>query len=212
MRRTRAESPRSEGHSPSEALARGVALRAGAFAAIDFETATRSRASACSVGVAIVREGRVEAVETWLIRPPGNEYEAMNVHIHGIAPELTSDRPSFIEVWPEVLARLGSLPVVAHNAPFDLSVIRACLAAAGAGPISLRSVCTCMLARRAWPGWPSYRLNVVADACGISFEHHRAGEDAAAAAKLGVAVCGATGEPSILGAAGALGVRVAGTV
>jgi len=191
---------------PAEALARGVKLNAGDFAAIDFETATRSRASACAVGVASVTRGRVTEVKRWLVRPPGNEYESINISIHGITPKMTAGCADFSEVWPEVFAALGEVPVVAHYAAFDIGVLRASLAATSRTFPTLTYLCTCVLSRHAWPGWLSYRLDDVAHACGVEFQHHEAGDDASTAAQLGVAFCGATNRPSILEASRELGV------
>jgi DNA polymerase-3 subunit epsilon len=39
------------------------------FTAIDFETANSSSASACAVGLARVRDGRVVETAGWLIKP-----------------------------------------------------------------------------------------------------------------------------------------------
>ncbi len=48
------------------------------WVAIDFETATREANSACALGLAVVRDGRIERAESWLIQPPFNEYEYRN--------------------------------------------------------------------------------------------------------------------------------------
>jgi DNA polymerase-3 subunit epsilon len=191
---------------PADALAVGEKLGAGDFVAIDFETATRSRASACAVGLAFVTSGQISDVRRWLIRPPGNEYEGINISIHGITPKMTADSPEFIEIWPAVLQLLGGQPVVAHYAAFDMGVLRAALASAGQRWPTLTYLCTCVLSRNAWPGRLSYRLDDVAHACGIEFQHHEAGADASAAAQLGVAICGATGRASLVDASLELGV------
>lgn len=38
------------------------------FVAIDFETATGSRASICEAGICVVREGKVVEKKSWLVR------------------------------------------------------------------------------------------------------------------------------------------------
>jgi DNA polymerase-3 subunit epsilon len=194
------------GVEPRAALAAGRSLGAGNFVAIDFETATRWRSSACSIGAAVVEQGSVVDTQRWLIRPPDNEYESINISIHGIAPRMTADSPGISVVWPEVLRMIDERPVVAHYAPFDIGVLKASLALDGATWPTLTYVCTRALARRAWPGWLSYRLDDVAHACGITFQHHEAGSDADAAASLGIAYCGATGRVSILDACTELGM------
>src|SRR5690242_15251651 len=59
------------------------------FTAIDFETANSSSASACAVGLARVRDGRVVATAGWLIQPPPghDRFFELNTRIHGIRQE-----------------------------------------------------------------------------------------------------------------------------
>jgi DNA polymerase-3 subunit epsilon len=191
----------------ADALGRGQHLGAGEFAAIDFETATGSRASACAVAVARVRNGRVTETDRWLIQPPGNEYDGFNISIHGIRPEQTADSPDMAEAWPEILHSIDGAPVVAHYAAFDMSVLRSSLAAHGATWPELSYYCTCTLARCAWPGKFSYRLIDLADECGIDFEHHDPGSDAGAAAQLAIACCGLESTQRLEEASAAIGVR-----
>ncbi len=186
--------------NPADDLAAGRALGADGFAAIDFETATGSRASACSVGAAIVRDGRVHEVRSWLIQPPGNEYTGFNIGVHGIRPHMTAASPTMAEVWPEVHAFVKGRPLVAHNASFDMSVLHSSLAASGRSTPDLLFVCTLMLSRVVWPGRLSYRLPDLADECGLVFQHHEAADDSAIAAELAVACCGAAGERELLDA------------
>lgn len=191
----------------ADALRRGQELGAGGFAAIDFETATGSRASACAVAVARVRDGRVIQTDRWLIQPPGNEYDGFNISIHGITPEQTADSANMAEVWPDVVRSIDGAPVVAHYAAFDMSVLRSSLVACGATWPELTYFCTCTLARCAWPGKISYRLIDLADECGIDFEHHDPGADAGAAAELAIACCGLEATQRLEEASAAIGVR-----
>ena len=140
-----------------DALKVGRELGAGGFAAIDFETATGSRASACAVAVAPVEHGQVTNVERWLIRPPGNKYDGFNISIHGITPSMTEVSPSMANVWPEVAAAVGDRSLVAHYAAFDMSVLRNALTADGSTWPNLTYFCTCALAKHVWPGKVSYQ-------------------------------------------------------
>ena len=197
-----------ESIGPAEALSWARSSEIGGFVAIDFETATRYRSSACAVGLAIVEAGQVTQVEQWLIRPPDNEYEGMNISIHGITPKMTKSSPSMAEVWPLVAEKIGRRLMVAHYAAFDLSVIRASLSAARLGWPDLSYVCTRALARATWPGQLSYRLPDVAHPCGINFQHHDAGDDAAAAAEIALACAGTVGAFTLIEAAEELRVGV----
>ncbi len=185
----------------------GRRLGAGGFVALDFETATSSRDSACAVAVAAVEGGQVTDIGRWLIRPPGNSYDGFNEAIHGITPDMTSDSQSMREVWPEVLAWVRGRPLVAHYAPFDLSVLRHSLATDRAEWPDLTYYCTCALARRAWPGRLSYRLPDLAAECFLSLDHHEPGADAAASGNLAVACCGQANAKSLEQACLALGMR-----
>jgi DNA polymerase III epsilon subunit-like protein len=126
------------------------------WVALDFETATASRASACALGLAHIADKRVIVLERVLIQPPGNEYDGFNVMIHGIGPEMTADSPTFAEIWPRICDRLAGKPVVAHNASFDFSVLRHSLDAAGVDYPELSYYCTRVFALRHWPDLPSY--------------------------------------------------------
>lgn len=205
--------PTARPHFPSprldlpDALNAGRVLGAEGFVAIDFETATSSRASACAVAVAMVEDGQVKDVQRWLIQPPGNEYDGFNVSIHGITPAMTKDSPTMAAVWPEVLAVVGDWPLVAHYAAFDMSVLRNALTADGSEWPNVTYFCTCTLAKRGWPGMLSYRLVDLADECGLMFQHHEPGADAATAAQLAIACCGLASKRQLDDASKALGVR-----
>ena len=54
------------------------------FAAIDFETANGKRTSVCSVGVVIVREGKITNKIYRLIRPCPNYYTQWTTAVHGL--------------------------------------------------------------------------------------------------------------------------------
>ena len=166
------------------------------WVALDFETATASRASACALGLAHIAGKRVVAVERVLIQPPCNEYDGFNVTIHGIEPEMTADSPTFAEIWPRIYDRLAGKPLVAHNASFDFSVLRHSLDEAGVDYPELSYYCTRVFALRHWPDLPSYALELVANRCGVEFGHHDPGEDARASAEIALRIaadCGATG-------------------
>ena len=167
-------------------------LRSARFAAIDFETATEQRASACAVAVTLVDGGQVTNTRRWLIRPPENDYSGFNIAIHGIRPEDTMHSPEFLEVWREVLEVIGDRPLVAHNASFDLSVLRQSLDHEGAEWPTLDVFCTLLLSRRIWPGLPSYSLPPLARFLGVPIvRHHDPVEDAIACAEIARRVCAA---------------------
>lgn len=166
------------------------------WAAIDFETATSSRSSACAVGVVIVDEGVEVSRRAWLIRPPGNRYDPFNTRVHGLGPGDTQRAAPFDDVWCEVVELIDGRALVAHNAAFDIGVVRGCCDSSGRSVPSLRYHCTVQLARRAWPTLGRWRLPVVADHLGVALDHHDALSDAAACAAVAracIASAGASG-------------------
>jgi DNA polymerase-3 subunit epsilon len=178
------------------------------WVAIDFETATRQANSACALGIAIVTDGRIERTESWLIQPPFNDYEYRNMLVHGITPEDTALAPDFAEAWWEIAPLLAGAPLLAHNAPFDIRVLRALVASHELAVPSYEYVCTVALARRAFPGLRRHTLDAMCDHCGIALVHHGAASDAAACASLALACADAVGAESIGQAVVKLGVSV----
>jgi DNA polymerase-3 subunit epsilon len=126
------------------------------WVAIDFETATSERASACALGVVAVAAGAMFEHRRWLIQPPENEYDPWNTAIHGIGAADTVDAPTFPQVWAEIETFIGGRSMVAHNAGFDLSVLRAECRVHGLSPRDTPYACTLVLGRRQWHGLPSY--------------------------------------------------------
>ncbi len=95
------------------------------FAAIDFETANFERCSVCSVGVVIVRGGEIVDSFYSLIQPEPNYYHWRCTQVHGLTCADTDDAPVFCEVWKQIEPMIEGLPLVAHNAPFDKSCLKA---------------------------------------------------------------------------------------
>ena len=157
------------------------------FTAIDFETATASRNSACSVALVEVKEGRIADSYYALIQPPEMQFSSFNIRIHGIHPEDVEDAPDFAGIWPELEKRLAGRIVVAHNAQFDMSELRASLGAAGLRPPAFSHCCTVSLARHAWPNLFNHKLDTVGNYLHIQFKHHNALDDARTCAAIPLA-------------------------
>lgn len=94
------------------------------FVAIDFETATRRYDSACSVGIVAVKDGIISDTYYTLLQPPDLKFDAETISIHGITPEMVKDAPSFLDIWPNIRHFFGPHLIVAHNARFDMLVLK----------------------------------------------------------------------------------------
>ena len=133
--------------------------------------------------------GKVVAERGWLIRPPANSYDDFNIWIHGIRPSDTEHSPGFDQVWPEVAALIGSRLLVAHNASFDMSVLRRSAAYWEYEPPPVAFLCTYRLSKSTWPNRWSYRLDDLAEVFGIPLDHHDYVSDARAAALIALYLC-----------------------
>jgi DNA polymerase-3 subunit epsilon len=156
------------------------------FTAIDFETANSNAASACAVGLVRVRAGKVVDRAQWLIRPPAGHdtFQPFNTKIHGITAEMVEDAP----FWPDQLGVLrefiGDDVAVAHNAGFDMGVIRSACAHTVTPTPKLRYLCSVQVSRKTYD-IPSHRLPLAAEAAGFGeFTHHEALADAEACAAI----------------------------
>ena len=155
------------------------------FVAIDFETANYFRGSPCAVGLVRVRNGEVEEKARWLMRPPEDHdhFEPMNIHIHGITPEMVEGEPRFAERRPDILTFAQGLPFVAHNASYDMGVLRAASGVSGLDFPEIRYACTLQVARAVYEDLFSFSLPFVAEKIGLDpAGHHDPGWDAYAAA------------------------------
>ena len=180
------------------------------FTAIDFETANSSSASACAVGLARVREGRVVATAGWLIQPPPghDRFFELNIGIHGIRPDDVATAPTWVDQLDALTAFVGDDVLVAHNAGFDMRVLRSACEATDAPCPPYRYICSLQASRTTYD-LDSYRLPSVAAAAGfLDFAHHDATADALACAHIMIDTALRAGADDIVELAMLLGLRV----
>ena len=178
------------------------------FTAIDFETATERSNSACSVAIVEVRDGKIAQSYSTLIRPPRLEFSPFNIQIHGITPEMVEHERGFAGIWPELRPFLENRIVLAHNAPFDMGVLKSSLLANHIEPPSFLQCCTVRISRKAWPNLPNHKLNTVSEFLHVNFRHHDALEDARACAAIPLAAGKLVGADSVEELAKALHVSI----
>ncbi len=176
--------------------------------AIDFETATMARASACSIGVAWIAEGRVTHRAYRLIRPRCSPKSWCFGYIHGLYPEDVAEASEFPEIWEELRPHLEGALVLAHNASFDLGVLRESIALYGLETPAMRCMCTLVASRRVWTDMASFRLPLVAERVGFTFDHHHALEDAEASARIALGALERCGVADFDALAETIGIRI----
>jgi len=154
------------------------------FVVVDVETANADLSSICQIGIASFRNGGL--VDTWVsLVNPEDEFDSINISIHGIDEHQVKDAPNWAGVLPSVTSRLQNRIVVSHT-PFDrLALTRAC-------DRSEVPACACTwldsarVVRRAWQEFSKsgYGLSNVAAHFGIEYRAHDALEDARCAGEL----------------------------
>ncbi|MDR0385269.1 MAG: hypothetical protein LBH60_04250 [Prevotellaceae bacterium] len=178
------------------------------FITIDFETATEKRSSPCEIGLTFVKRGKITETKSWLIRPVNNEFRPFNTHIHGIGPEQVENAPEFDELWPELKPLIEGQYLIAHNAAFDMSVLRRTLELYDIPFPEFRYLCSYLFSKKIWTELSAYNLKALCTLNGIDFEHHRAGDDSRATAELCLKAFEAVSATSINDFAKKLNVRV----
>ena len=163
------------------------------WAAIDFETANADRASACALGLVVVQESQIVKRRSWLIRPSKICFDLNNVILHGITADHVAEMPTFAELWDEVHSEIRGMPLVAHNASFDISVLRHTLDDYKLQYPELDYYCTRAISHALWPTLPSYGLELVSHYLGLPFTHHTVEEDAIACAAIVLRGCSEVG-------------------
>ena len=154
------------------------------FVAIDFETATSSFTSLCSLGICVVENNKIVERKGIYIRPEPFEFNPYNIKIHGIRPEMVENMPTFDKYWQEIKPYIEGKTVIAHNASFDIVALCATLDMFNIPYPTFDYLCTVKLSQKAYPELQSHKLNKLCDALGVKFQHHQAYDDAYACARV----------------------------
>ena len=156
------------------------------FTTIDFETANGSPASPCAVGLVKVVDGQIvdEFLATFMPPSPHDWFHEGNIRIHGIKRSDVEDGHTWKEILPQMLEFVDGDVLVAHNASFDMGVLKASAEAIEFELPKIHYGCSLLVSRKVY-NLESYRLNAVAYAIGHEeFDHHDALADADACARI----------------------------
>ncbi|WP_018580575.1 exonuclease domain-containing protein [Corynebacterium pilosum] len=175
---------RGEAPEDSEAQAGVTGLD---FVGFDVETANGQWGSICQIGAAKVIDGVVTETASWLCTPPAgiDEFDTFNVNIHGITSEDVAGQPTFAERVDEFTAFVGDLPLVAHNAQFDMTALREACQAAGVEVPQAMFGCSLAASRASSLSVDNHKLPTLAEHLGVELTaHHDAEADAVACAEV----------------------------
>jgi len=169
------------------------------FVAFDVETANVDRGSICAVGWTVVRDGQIVETSSLLCQPPEpvSSFSAFNTAIHGITATDVAGQPRYADVVPSIISGFGDLPIVAHNAAFDIGAVREAHTHCAMPWPTLSYGCTLVWSRRLLD-LPSHRLPIVCEHLGYVLDHHHdAGADASAAAHVTMTLAELVGAKTI---------------
>ncbi len=153
------------------------------YVVIDFETANSKPESACALGIIEVCDGNIINEKDFLIDPE-DSFDYFNSHLHGITYKTIKGKPKFYEIWTEIKDILNNKFVIAHNASYDISVLRHVLDKYNLEYPTFSYSCTRILSKKTWPNLLNYKVDTVANNLNIEFKHHQECEDAKATSKI----------------------------
>ena len=156
------------------------------FVAIDFETANSKRDSVCSVAVVGVKNNKMYEMFHSLVRPPEMNFSYYNTQIHGITADDVRNMPTFPQIWEKLKGCLDKNIVLAHNASFDMSVLKSILNTYNLNEPDFNYYCTVSLAKKVWPDLENHKLDTLANHFNINFKHHNALHDSKVCAMVAV--------------------------
>lgn len=154
------------------------------YIAFDVETPNPANDRMSAIGVTVIEDGRIVKAYSTLINPEC-AFHSFHISLTGITPAMAAKAPTFPNLWPSLEPLFDSGLLIAHNAPFDMSVLSKCLRGYGIQwHREVEYACTCQMGRRCFPDLPNHRLDTLCRALSIPLNHHEAGSDSRACAQL----------------------------
>ncbi len=153
------------------------------YIAFDVETPNRFNNRMSAIGITIIEDGIITRKLYSLINPE-TSFDYFNTQLTGISAEMVQDKPAFPQIWNKIEPIMSSGVLVAHNAPFDMSVLKCCLRNYGiTWKTHVPYLCTVQIGRCILPKI-SHTLNSMCDYYGIELDHHHAGSDSLTCAEI----------------------------
>ncbi|MHB1673311.1 MAG: exonuclease domain-containing protein [Acidobacteriaceae bacterium] len=157
------------------------------FIAIDVETANLNNANICQLGVAIF-DGEALLDQLSVLVNPESSFNPRFRAIHGITRESVRDALTWEQLYRQYGLFSGEILdqsfVVSHTYFDREAITKACERYGLPVPKPKIWLDTCAIARRVWPEMPNHKLATLAEAFGILYKCHDAGEDARCAGEV----------------------------
>ena len=156
----------------------------GRYVAFDVETPNAHNDRISAIGITVIEDGEI-AEEFYSLVNPETRFDLFNIQLTGITPVAVENEPTFPELWKKIEPLMSGGILVAHNAPFDLSVLARCLRAYNIPwQTRVKYACTVRMSRQMHPEAENHRLNTMCNCFGIELDHHHAGSDSHACGEI----------------------------
>lgn len=153
------------------------------YIVFDVETPNRYNDRMSAIGISVIENGAITDAFFSYVNPE-THFDDFNTRLTGIGKTTVANAPTFPELWTKIEPIMSSGILAAHNAVFDLSVLKYCLIDyAIPWRSNVKYCCTVQMGRRLLPGI-SHTLDAMCDHYGIALHHHQADSDSRACAEL----------------------------
>lgn len=153
------------------------------FFVFDVETPNCANDRISAIAFSLVRDEQIIETKSYLVNPETN-FDDFNSRLTGIYPNMVKDAPTFPEIWDEIYKHAKDAIWVAHNASFDLNVLRKTLSIYNVHLDNVHYIDTLGLSKSVFPYMKNHQLNTLCHELNISLEHHKADSDSKACAEL----------------------------
>ena len=153
------------------------------YVVYDVETPNALNDRMSAIGISVIEDGKI-VKEFFSYVDPETHFDPFNVELTGIDEDVVRGKPTFPELWKEIEPIMSDGILVAHNAVFDLGVLKKCLEDYGiTWKPSVKYACTVQIGRKLLPDM-KHNLKVMCEYYGIPLDHHKADSDSHACAEI----------------------------
>jgi len=153
------------------------------YIVFDVETPNRYNNRISAIGITVIEDGKIIGDYSSYVNPE-TFFDGFNIRLTGIDDQAVLYAPTFPQLWDTISDIMESGILVAHNALFDLNVLKQCL---HDYKIDWRPTveycCTVQIGRKILPDI-SHKLNDMCEYYQIGLDHHQADSDSRAAAEI----------------------------
>lgn len=96
------------------------------YITFDVKTPSRFNNRMSAVSIKIIEDGIITR-KFYSIINPETGFDYFNTQLTRISEEMVQDKPTFSQIWNKIEPIMSSGILVAHNAQFDMSILKSCL-------------------------------------------------------------------------------------